>query len=151
MLQFLFFPSFPLGLFQIPNSCGLPHVYAPILTCLQWGHIEKNQRIGTFSDCKSQPCLSLCDLRTWVSSLSTLVSARVGLLMPPHELWGWSSPARTPSMAVVVWPTFYLPCILDMGSGRFKFKAASVTLSKFCYLSRLWFVHLSSELAIPSF
>ena len=64
VLQFLFFPSFPLVLFQILNGCGLPHVYAPILTCLQWGHVEKNQRIGTFSDCKSQPRLSLCVLRT---------------------------------------------------------------------------------------
>lgn len=46
VLQFLFFPSISLGLFQIPKGCDLPHVYAPILTCLQWGHVEKNQRSG---------------------------------------------------------------------------------------------------------
>lgn len=110
-----FFLSFPLGLFQIPNGCDLPHVYAPLWP-VSGGATEKNQRIGTFSDCKSQPCLSLCGLRTCISSLSTLVSSRVGLLMPPHKLWGWSSPACTPSMVVVVWSTFYLPYILDSNS-----------------------------------
>lgn len=83
VLQFLFFPSILLGLSQIPNGWGLPHVYAPILTYLQWCHSRENQRFKTFSDYKSQPCLLLCGLRTIFSFLRNWVFSGVGLLMLP--------------------------------------------------------------------